>query len=142
MFEGTKVQVDKLENGYGIKTGSDQEGNVRKHVFTDFWGMVENLRRQFGVDVPCSIPTAVPIELYRDKEAQLDAAMRELAGWRQIHDNAPLERVQQLKQQAQDFTRSIREHIAHNQGEEAAKRSEQARKAAQVRHKKPAPRKR
>lgn len=50
MFEGTKYQVDKLENGYGVKSGSDQMGDVRKYVFGNFNQFVRHLAKLFGED--------------------------------------------------------------------------------------------
>lgn len=52
MFEGTKVQVDKLENGYGIKmTVLANDQNVfKKYVFSTFQAMAVFLDTILGAE--------------------------------------------------------------------------------------------
>lgn len=98
MFEGSRLQVDKLENGFGIKkdtflAGDGENAQTRKYVFTRFSDFVKHLREEFGVKhetvsdvlVDCTLPlrTSVPksgdiqYEMVRDELGNQRAVVRQ-----------------------------------------------------------------
>jgi len=123
MHENKEIAVHKAENGYCLRIGENFD-NKRTYVFPLFDKLLAHLRLMFGEQEPAApiilgtFPM-VPLDRFQFLQRHYDRVTEERD---RLHA-----RVKQLESEKLEAGRA---------------RSEQARNAANMRHKKPAPRKR